>query len=148
MPTIKVQSRITGNAKPDLDPVLLEILTERLTAAELIARTVTEQVSDLLSRHQQDADAAQQALARQYLTEADVAAQAARGSIRLPGKPPAQRVPHIDVQAEIDQALCAFTTGKFLIFTGGRQITRLEEELDFREQTTVMFLRVMPLAGG
>jgi hypothetical protein len=43
--TIEVRSRIVGQTTDAIDPILLDIFDERITVAELIARTVTEQIS-------------------------------------------------------------------------------------------------------
>jgi hypothetical protein len=144
--TVEVKSRVMGNTAEDLDPILLHVFEERIPLSELIARTVAEQISQLQAQRRLDAARIAAMLNRQYLTDVDIQVQAEHGSVKLPGK--AGTVPVINVPHEVRKALDAFAAGTFLVYCGGRQLTRLDEELDFQAQTTVTFLRVTPLIGG
>ena len=42
----------------------------------------------------------------------------------------------------------AVTTAAFVVFAGGRQVCRLDEEIALRPGEPVVFLRLTPLAGG
>lgn len=110
--TIEVRSRVVGGSPQDpaLAPVVLELLEERLTVAELIRRTVEEQVRELLARRRIDAQQVRRALDRQYLPPEEIARQAQEGAIRLPSAR-AVRVPEIDPTAEAQKALRAFEAG-------------------------------------
>ena len=144
--TIEVKCRILGR-EDGLDTVLLEIATERITVAELIRRTVEEQISTMLLKQRMEREAVQRALARQYLTPEEIAAQAQQGRVRLPSRLPSA-VREIDPGVEVQRALDAFTRHHFYIFIQDRQVESLEEELSFTEQNSVTFLRLMPLVGG
>jgi len=147
--TIEVQSRVVGrdSDEPTLVPVVLELLEERITVAELIRRTVEEQVRELVVRRKLDAQQARRALDRQYLTDEEIMAQAEQGAVRYPSRR-AAHVPEIDPETEVQKALRAFEAGSYLILIDGRQVERLDEELTFAPGVKVMFLRLMPLAGG
>jgi len=144
--TIEVKCRIVGR-EDGLDSVLLDIATERIIVAELIRRTVEEQISTMLLNKQMEREAVQRALARQYLTQEEIDTQARQGSVRVPSRLPSA-VPEIDPGLEVQRALDAFTRHKFYIFIQDRQVNSLEEELSFTEQNSVTFLRLMPLVGG
>lgn len=147
--TIEVRSRVVGSSPQDpaLAPVVLELLEERMTVAELIRRTVEEQVRELLARRRIDAQQVRRALDRQYLTPEEIARQAQEGAVRLPSAR-AVRVPEIDPAAEAQKALRAFEAGAYLVLVDGRQVERLDETVTFAPGTRVTFLRLMPLAGG
>ncbi|HEX2516468.1 MAG TPA: hypothetical protein VH257_17305, partial [Chloroflexota bacterium] len=53
---VEVRSRVAGSAagRSPLDPVFLRLLDEELTLAELIRRTVEEQVRELVVRRQRE----------------------------------------------------------------------------------------------
>jgi hypothetical protein len=80
MPNIqlKIYSRIVGASpqQPPLDPVLVELLKQQITVAELIRRVVEEQIRHLTHKRQLNSTEVQLALARQYLS-------AEEGRIRL-----------------------------------------------------------------
>lgn len=147
--TIEVRSRIAGLAVNDLalQPAILELIEERITVGELIRRTVEEQVRELVGRRKLDALQARQALARQYLTEDEVGAQARQGAVRYPSSHPPS-IPRISPQAEVQKALAAFERGSYMVMIDGKRKERLDEEITFAPGTRVTFLRVMPLAGG
>ncbi|HEX2988956.1 MAG TPA: hypothetical protein VHS06_12415 [Chloroflexota bacterium] len=131
----------------DIGPVALQLMEERLTVAELIRRTVEEQVRELLVRRKLAADQARQLLDRQYLTEKEIARQAEHGAVRYPSGRVRQEPP-IDPAAEVWKALRGFENGSYLILIDGRRMERLEETIDFAPGVQVTFLRVMPLMGG
>ena len=143
---VAVSSRIVGR-EAEMDTVMLEIEDEHITVAELIRRTVEEQISTLLFSRRLDREAVRCALARQYLTQEEITMQAQRGRVHMPSEKAAQE-PVISSSAEVQRAVDAFTRKQFYIFVQGRQIDSLEEELSFTEQTSVTFLRLMPLVGG
>jgi len=145
--SIDVQMRLGGAAAAAgaLGPLRLDLFEEQLTLAALIRRTVEEQVRELRMRRAQDWLAIAEALDRHYLTEAEVAAQAANaGAVRLPRRQPGS----LDAELEVRRALVAFERGVVAVFVDGRQREQLDEVITVRPGTRVVFLRLMPLAGG
>jgi hypothetical protein len=51
-------------------------------------------------------------------------------------------------QEQFARALAAFSRNGFLVLVDDRQITALDEVIPLTEQTTVTFLRLVPLIGG
>lgn len=148
MPTITVCSQVFGGLQdsPEILPVLLNLLPQRLSVAELIQRSVEAQVHDLLVQRQMNAQQVRYILDRQYLTGSEIAAQAQQGVVRYPAKP--NHVPQIDVKAEVDKALRAFEAGSYIVLVNTHQVKNLKEEITFSQNTKVTFLRLMPLVGG
>lgn len=85
MLTIEVQSQVFG-VKDSLEllPVFLNLLEEHLTVAELIRRSVEEQVRELVVKCHMDSQQVRRTLDRHYLTAAEIADQAEQGTVRYP----------------------------------------------------------------
>jgi hypothetical protein len=49
---------------------------------------------------------------------------------------------------QVERAVRAFTTGTLLIMVDGSQAETLDDEIEVRVDSTVDFLRLMPLIGG
>lgn len=147
--SVEIRSEIVGGRKdePSLGPIVLELTEGRLTVAELIRRAVEEQVRGVLAQYRLDAAKARRALDRQYLTESDVASQAASGKVRFPSQHD-MRVPEIDPQAEVSRALRAFEHHTFFVLVDNTQMERPDEVVTLRSDSRVRFIRLMPLAGG
>ena len=147
--TVEVRSRVVGESPeaPDLAPVSLRLLDERLSVAELIRRTVEEQVRELTVRRRLDGEQARRALDRHYLSAEEVAAQAHRGAVRFPSGRPATAAP-LDPEAEVGKALRAFEAGAYVVLVDGRRVEGPDEVVPFAPGTKVTFLRLMPLVGG
>lgn len=138
---IRCRSLLAPQSEPELPVVALDILDHDITAAELIRRTVEEQIRELLVSYRLDAAQAQRALNRLYLIEQEIQAQEAGGRIRYA---PLQ----IDSAVEVRRALRAFEKGAYLLVVDGRRVQRLDERLTFRPGCRVTFLRLTPLIGG
>jgi hypothetical protein len=54
----------------------------------------------------------------------------------------------LDAEAEVGRARRAFERGVFVVFVGGHQVTRLDEEIHLRPGEPVVFLRLTALVGG
>jgi len=84
--TIEVRSKVFGGLQesPELVPVFLNLLKEHLTVAELIQRSVEEQIRELVVKLRMDAQQARRTLDRHYLTASEIVAQAQCGAVRYP----------------------------------------------------------------
>jgi hypothetical protein len=140
VPTIEVRSRIPGGAGDAPPSVLVKLESSRMSVRELIRCAVEEQVRD---RNRLSARG-REALDRQYLSDAEIRAQAAGGTIRYR----APEATPLDPTKEVARAHQAFAEGVFVIFSGGRQATGLDDEIEVRVGEPVMFLRLVPLVGG
>jgi len=159
MQTLEIRCRTSleaAKASTGDTPILIQMLEEKITLRELIARTVSEQIRIVIARRderkaREAAEAENQLLVlrRQYLTEDDVSRRAAQGkvSIQKAATNEEQRL-LADVDAEIKQALSAYERGVFVVLINGRQAENLDEKLTFEDQTRVTFLRLTPLVGG
>jgi hypothetical protein len=137
---VKVSSKVPGAGGDTLPDVLVDLEADVTTAGELIRRAVEEQVRRLSG----DAARCRRALDRQYLSMADIRAQAATGVVRMPAGEPAER----DMAEEVARAQRAFERNVFAVFAGGRQLRQLNEVIVLRLGEPVVFVRLTALAGG
>jgi hypothetical protein len=119
---------LTAQGEP-LHELTLEFLTERITVRELIRSRVYQEVAEYNARRVT-------AWAGLVQPEVDAAPK--------PGQPPRR----IDWEAQRERALRAFATGTLLIIVDGRQVESLDDEFAVGVETSVAFLRLMPLIGG
>jgi hypothetical protein len=54
----------------------------------------------------------------------------------------------LDWEAQADSACAAFECNGFVILVGDRQVDDLDEVIDLRRESTVAFIRLVPLVGG
>ncbi len=146
---VEVRSRVVGGCagEPELNPVYLRLIEERLTVAELIRRTVEEQVRELAVRRKLDAEQARRALDRQYFTDKEIVARSERGGVNDPSQRTSS-LAEIRPQEEVRKALRAFEAGSYFVTVDGRQVERLDEVIELRPDSKVTFIRLMPLVGG
>ena len=58
------------------------------------------------------------------------------------------RVRELDPEREVTRALRAFESNGFLVFSGGRQIESLDEEVDLAHVSELEFVKLVPIVGG
>jgi hypothetical protein len=128
---LEVETKIPGGLLGAPECLVLEFpLEEVLTVQELIRLKVEEEIRRLVAMETLDRHPG-----REYRNiEA--------GETSAPG------LAGLDPEAEVRKAQQAFASGRFLILVNGRRYTRLDEQLTLAPQTTVKFIRLMPLTGG
>ncbi len=147
--TVEVRSRVFGgrSGDPDLGPVYLRLLEEKLTVAELIRRTVEEQLRDLVARRKLRAEQTRRALDRQYHSGEEIIAQAEHGTVKNPSQRATDPMEKRSA-VEVCKALRAFDSRSYYVTVDGRQVERLDDVIELRPDSKVTFIRLMPLVGG
>ncbi|MDJ0340523.1 hypothetical protein QMK19_10925 [Streptomyces sp. H10-C2] len=110
----------------------LEIAEERLALREVIRRRVFQEVAEYNARQLGEF----QGLVQPTDTERTLNGYTLRTTRR------------IDAEQQCALALTAFGRNGFLVLVGDRQVEDLDEELDLRLGTEVVFLKLVPLVGG
>jgi hypothetical protein len=143
---IEVRCRRPGQAGAAVPDVTIAVAEPQISVRDLIRRAVAAQVAEL-SVGDREAGLARtaHALARQYLTDAEVAAMARSGKVSLTAGDPA---PCPDPSVAAERAVAAFSRGVFVVFAGGRQLASLDDTVRAAAAERVVFLRLTPLAGG
>lgn len=116
--TIRAQDQATDGRT--LREFVLEFLTERVTARDLLRSRVFQEVSEENARR-------------------TLAAERGQG----PRRPAA-----IDYESEAVKALAAFDAGRVLVLVGDRQLDDATTEVVLAPATEVTFVRLVPLVGG
>jgi hypothetical protein len=128
-------SRRAGTAE---HPVDLDLPAGPVPLRRLLAAVVRAEVAAFQAR------AEQRSFVR-VLTERSLAVAVEQGAVRTGGDDPAADVRPDDA---VRTALLAFTDGLYHVFADDRQVEELDEVLEVRPGLRLLFLRLVPLAGG
>ena len=130
--TLKIRDETTLSRGGDDEEFTLEVLTERITVRELIRTRVYQEVRDYnLHRPEYFRGLIQPIDAERTLNGFKV-----------------QRRRRIDPHKQFEGAIESFYRNGFLILVNDRQVDELEEEIEVGAETTVTFLKLVPLVGG
>ena len=110
----------------------LEVPTERITVRGLIRTRVYAEVRDYNLR--------QPEYFRGLVQPTD-AEKTLNGFKVRPGR-------RLDPEKQFERAIESFYRNGFLVLVNDRQVDELEEEIEVRPDTTVTFLKLVPLVGG
>jgi hypothetical protein len=141
---LTIEARATGRRRPLIPQWQIPLPPEftgagrPVTLRELIAAVVEEEV--LAFRERQ----VERRLVR-VLSESEIEAQTQRGRIDSGGRTLKQEV---DEGAAVGVALQGFEDGLYLVLIDEQQQRDLDEQVFLAPDSTVTFLRLVPLAGG
>jgi hypothetical protein len=110
----------------------LDFLTEVVTVRELIRARVYQEVTEYNARQPSRWSGLVQPGAVEQRLNANRSPQPRR----------------VDWEAQFQKAIDAFGRNGFLLFVDDRQLTGLDDEITLRHDTSVTFLRLVPLVGG
>lgn len=110
----------------------LDVLTDRITLRELIRTRVYLEVRDYNLRQPEFF---------RGLVQPTEAERTLNGFKVRPGR-------RIDPEKQFRRAIESFYRNGFLILVNDRQVDELKEEIEIRPDTTVVFLKLVPLVGG
>lgn len=132
-----VETKIVGRRTP-LERRPLELLGEVATLRDLLEQLVRAEVDGYNGRQ------VGAGLLR-VLTERELEAGAAAGKVSV-GPQESARLAEPDEAVKV--ALLAYNDGMYFVFVDDTQIMTLDEPLTLRPDSTLMLLRLTPLAGG
>ena len=110
----------------------LRLVSQTLSARELIEERVRQEV-DQYNRSEPEIF--------RGLVQPE-GAEVALNGFRMPGKK------KIDLRAQIRKALKGFETNRIILLVDDRQLDELEETVTLHEDSSVTFLKLVPLVGG
>ena len=112
----------------------LKLLTAKTTAREIIRERILQEVGDV---NRQRGRRPSQCLVQPTSTET------------LLNAPPSPRKrPDVDWRKQFEIACEAFERNGFLVLVDDRQVENLDDEISIQAETTVSFLKLVPLVGG
>jgi hypothetical protein len=136
---VRVRATVTGHRRWGVQEheLAFALPPGPVSARRLIEAAVAAEVSAYMAR------AAEASLVR-VLTEKSLLADLGRGAVRMGSAPAAKP---IDRAAAVEAALLAFDDGIFKVFVGDTELTGTAP-IDLTDGAEVLFLRLVPLAGG
>ena len=153
---VRVSATVTGQRRLRVHEhdLVLALPPGRVTARQLITAAVTAEVAAFQAR-------AEEASLVQVLTQEGLARALAGGAVRT-GGPQDDALPdvtgssgtvssstaHVDTGAAVDAALLAFADGLFKVFVADRELAADDAPVALADGAQLLFLRLMPLAGG
>jgi hypothetical protein len=131
--TLKIRDETTLSLGGDEEEgFTLDVLTARITVRELIRVRVANEVRDYNLRQPEYF---------RGLVQPNDAENTLNGfKMRKRRK--------IDPEKQFELAIKAFYTNGFILLVDDKQVDKLEEEIEVRPDTTVTFLKLVPLVGG
>ena len=131
--TLTIRDETTFSFGSDDDEgFTLDVLTERITLRELIRTRVYQEVRDY-NLHQPEYF--------RGLVQPTDAERTLNGFKVRPGR-------RISPEKQFERAIESFYPNGFLVLVNDRQVDELEEEIEVGPDTTVTFLKLVPLVGG
>ena len=151
--TMSVEARIIGKRRPTapwdvpLPPTLLREKADvenSFQLRDLIAYLVCEEVRAFQQRQEERR-------LFHVLGSQEIADAASRGKIAMGGvdhSTQGQHYAEVDENAAVHVALQGFIDGLYLVFLDGQQLRDLDVPVQPRPASTLLFLRLVALAGG
>lgn len=141
--TIQVEARVLGQRGSRFEPRTLNMtgLPMPSSLGDLITAIVKAEVASFQQR-------VEERRFLRLLTEQQLRESAASGRIRTDEGQQADAPTTVDVDDAIASALLAFKDGLFMVVVDDVEITDLEEVVEISESTSVLFVRLVALAGG
>lgn len=147
--TIAVCGLSTGTEDEDvanLRNITLEFEHETTTLRELIARTVTAQVHQINLVPGLTTGEKQALLRKRYVATSDRDKPTTNDAI-------VSKIDYPDAQAlqvdtEIEKAWYGFERQRYIVIVNGCQIMDLDDQVLLTNHSEIIFLRLIPLAGG
>jgi hypothetical protein len=137
---VRVQAKVTGQRRSGVGDhgLTLTLSSGTVDAGEFLDAVVTSEVAAFAGR-------AEERSFLRLLTETELRADLDRGRVRTGG---VEALPAVDVEAAVAEARLAFQDGLFKVFVDEHEIEELTSPVPLGSDSTVLFLRLVPLAGG
>jgi len=123
----------------------LRLVSTQLTVRELIARRIEEEAAE---QQAEDGNSGRgQSSTVSFLVVPSFVETILNGR-RNYGLARIQKHPVIDRMAQLEAATAGFQRNQFLMFVDDRQVADLDESITLKENSTVTFIKIVPLVGG
>jgi hypothetical protein len=140
-----VSATVTGHRRRGVreHDLVLDLPPGQVTARQIIEAAVTAEVTAYQAR-------AEEASLVRVLTQRALLVDLERGAVRIGGtqEAQAQDATRVDVTGAVGAALLAFGDGLFKVFVGDRELTDDAAAVWVADGAALLFLRLVPLAGG
>lgn len=141
---VRVSATVTGHRRAGVreHDLELELPSGPVSARQLIEASVTAEVAAYQAR-------AEEARLVRVLTGKSLREDLARGAVRVGGlqEEGLGEPSPADVITAVETALLAFEDGFFKVFVGDDELTE-DADVEVADGASLLFLRLVPLAGG
>jgi hypothetical protein len=142
---VRVSATVTGHRRMGVreHDLVLALPPGQVTARQVIEASVTAEVAAFQAR-------TEEASLVRVLTREGLARELATGAVRTggPQEEDAGDPAPVDVAGAVDAALLAFADGLFKVFVADRELADDDAQVALADGAQLLFLRLMPLAGG
>jgi hypothetical protein len=141
---VRVSATVTGHRRHSVreHDLVLELPPGEVSARQLIEAAVSAEVAAFQAR-------AEEAWLVRVLTRKALLDDLARGAVRTGGpQEDGDQAAAVDLATAVEAALLAFDDGIFKFFVGDHEVTAGTEAVQVIEGAALLFLRLVPLAGG
>lgn len=147
---VRVSATVTGHRRMGVSEhdLVLALPPGQVTARQVIEASVIAEVAAYEAR-------TEEASLVRVLTREGLARELTTGAVRTggpqdeaPGDTAAVEPAPVDTGAAVDAALLAFADGLFKIFVADRELADDDAPVALTDGAQLLFLRLMPLAGG
>jgi hypothetical protein len=114
----------------------LRLASERVSAREIIRSRVAAEVEEIKLRKQKSGHS--------YI----IARAASERELNVIGAHGQGKATSLDVEAEVANAVAAFSRRRFIMLLDGFQIDDLDHMVGLRPESEVVFVHLLPLKGG
>lgn len=137
---LKVADQIAGRHASDRRMgVILRLASERSSAREIIRSRVVTEVQEINRARQEN---------RTGVSECSYLVGRAEAELNGGSTKAWSWTMSLDIDAEVDRAITAFSRGRFIMLLDDRQIEDLDESIGLRPDSEIVFLHLIPLKGG
>jgi hypothetical protein len=138
-----VDEHFGSNASERVSGVELRLVSERISAREILRQRVEAEVEEVNRRKQAHVDG--HAKTRSFLIDIDAESAEAKLNMPILGK----RKPKLfDVEEETKRAVAAFEKRQFIMLFDDRQVDDIDAWVSVTPESEVVFLYLTPLKGG
>ncbi len=136
---VRVRATVTGHRRRGVQEhdLALAVPPGPVSVRQIIEAAVASEAAAQAAR-------AEEASLVRVLTEQSLLGDLDRGAVRMGD---VARAGSVDLAAAVEAALLAFDDGIFKVFVGDREVEG-SSLVDLRDGAAVLFLRLVPLAGG
>jgi hypothetical protein len=135
--TIAIETKIIGlpDSEDEVYDLQIEDLPEYISLKDIIREKVRAEVKAYNANQKIG-------YGREYRSFEDLDKDIRKGEVNV------KRVLVKDIEGEVSRAINAFNDGKYKVFFNGEQVNDLEEKIPTELDSTIMFVRLIPLTGG
>jgi hypothetical protein len=120
----------------------LRVVSDRMTVQELIERRVDAEIAELEGKAASEISHHNSLLVIPSFVETILNGRKTYGEAR------ALKSHKIDRQAQIDVVTIAFRSNQLLMLVDNQQVTSLDQFVAFTENSSITFIKLVPLVGG